>query len=176
MKYTETICSIRIQVAFLILLGVSIISSFQTIAAQEPPPKPIVVTVTAQTLSFGAFTYATTTGTVTINPDGSRSSSGTVIPLNLAGYPYTAALFQLVGTPGTVITLLQCPDVNLTRGGGGSMTLQIGASNPATPFVITTTPPSSTPLYLGGTLLVGTQAVNPPGSYSGTYLITFVQE
>ena len=158
----------------LIILVAILVFAGKEILAQEPPPKPIQVTVTGQTLNFGAFTYALTTGSVIINADGSRSSSGTLILVS--GYSYSTAHFQLVGNPGTVVTLLQSPDVSLIGSSGGTLTLQMGASNPATPFVITTTPPAYTSLYLGGILLVGNQAANPAGNYTGTYLITFVQE
>jgi len=68
------------------------------------------------------------------------------------------------------------PDVTLTGSGGGSMMLHIGASNPASPFVITTGPPASTLMNVGGTLTVGSPASNPPGSYSGNFDVTFMQE
>jgi hypothetical protein len=59
--------------------------------------------------------------------------------------------------------------------GPGSMTLQINTIYP-TPFIINTTPPLSTLMYIGGVLTVGNPGSNPPGLYSGTFNITFVQE
>jgi hypothetical protein len=171
MRFTETIFLIRARIPFIILCGILIISS--STYGQEPPPRPITVTVT-KGLSFGAFSYASTTGTVTINADGSRSATGLLL-FNL-GYTYSTALYQIVGNPGTVINLLSSSPVNLIGSNGGLMVLTIGASNPSIPFVITTVPPASTPFYLGGTLSVGNQAANPPGNYSGTFDITFIQE
>lgn len=144
------------------------------ITAQEPPPRPVVVTVT-QNLGFGAFATGVTGGTVTINSIGSRSSTGDVILLNL-GYSFSTTIYRLVANAGTVISLLNGPNVSLPGSNGGSMTLQIGASNPVSPFVITTVPPAYTLLYIGGTLTVGNSAANPPGSYSGTFNVTFIQE
>lgn len=143
--------------------------------AQEPPPRPISVNVTAQGLSFGAFTQGAIGGTVTVHPDGTRSSTGDVVLLSL-GYTYSPALIEITGNPGTIVSILSGPGVNLPGSNGGSMLLQIGSTDPPSPFVITTVPPASTPLYIGGTLTVGNPASNPPGNYSGTFSITFVQE
>ncbi len=144
------------------------------LSAQEPPPKPVVVTVT-QNLGFGAFTHGSSGGTVIINTGGFRSSSGDVILLNL-GYFFSAAIYKLVAVPGTVISILNGPDVHLNGSGGGYLVLHIGDSAPASPFVITTIPPDFTSLSVGGTLTVGNTAANPPGNYSGTFDITFIQE
>jgi hypothetical protein len=56
------------------------------------------------------------------------------------------------------------------------MILHIGASDPASPFVLLTSPPSFTLMNVGATLSVGNPASNPPGNYSGTFDITFIQE
>jgi hypothetical protein len=151
------------------------LSPFISVVAQPPPPKPVTVTATTPTLSFGAFSQGATGGTVTIAATGGRSASGDVILLNL-GYSFAAGHFEIVGEPGTVINMLNAPDVSITCTCGGSMNLHIGNSDPLTPFVITTTPPTPTIMTVGGVLTVGSPLANPPGSYSGTYSITFIQE
>jgi hypothetical protein len=175
MKFTDTIYISRTRLNIILLL-VLLISSLQMARCQEPPPRPITVTVTAQGLSFGAFSQGATGGTVTISSAGGRSATGDVILLNLTGYTFSTALYRLVGNPGTVVSILNGPNVSLPGIPGGSMTLQIGASNPASPFVINTIPPAYTELNIGGTLMVSSPAMNPPGSYSGTFDITFIQE
>jgi hypothetical protein len=142
---------------------------------QEPPPRPLSVTVTAQNLSFGAFSQGAVGGTVTIASDGSRSATGDIILLTL-GYSFSTALYELVANPGTVVSLLNGPDVVLPGSNGGSITLHIGASDPVSPFVITTVPPAYTPLNVGGTLTIGNPLSNPPGDFSGMFDITFIQE
>ena len=159
------------SIIFLVILLIPLI---QELKAQEPPPRPVVVTV-AQNLGFGAFTQGIAGGTVTINSGGSRLSTGDVILLNL-GYAFSTAQYTVVANPGTVISLLNGPDVSLPGSNGGSMTLHIGDSNPVSPFVISTIPPDYTLLYVGGRLTVGNPLTNPPGSYSGTFNITFLQE
>lgn len=143
--------------------------------AQEPPPRPVVVNVTAQTLSFGAFSHGAVGGTVTISSGGIRSSTGDVILLGL-GYPYSTTLYEVIANPGTIITILNGPNVSLPGSNGGSITLTIGASDPSSPFVTSTPPPLATDLNIGGTISIGNTAANPPGDYSGTYDITFVQQ
>lgn len=145
------------------------------INGQEPPPRPIAVTVTAQGLGFGTFTQGAAGGTVTVTAAGARSSSGDVILLSLAPL-HSSAMFEIVGNPGTLVSILNGPDVFLPGSNGGSLQLSIGASEPVSPFVITTTPPVATLLYIGGTLTVGNPASNPPGNFSGTFDITFIQE
>jgi hypothetical protein len=142
--------------------------------AQEPPPRPVDVTV-VQNLGFGAFAQGAAGGTVTVNSGGLRSSSGDIILLNL-GFLFNAASYRLVGNAGTVISILNGPDVTLPGSNGGSMTLHIGASDPASPFVLTTVPPAFTIMNVGGILTVGNPGSNPPGNYSGTFDVTLIQE
>lgn len=158
---------------FLLLILLSAASP--CLFAQELPPIPLTITPTAQTMSFGAFTLTGAGGTITINPDGSRSFSGNVILLNL-GYSYTPALFELVANPGTLVTLLLGAPSILNGSGGGTMSLQLTTTLPLTPYVISTTPPTSTLMYVGGVLNVQNIGLNPAGTYTGTYNVTFVQE
>lgn len=161
---------------FLISMVVLFFTFSPRLYSQELPPRPITVTVNmSQNLAFGAFYHFNTGGSVIINSDGSRSSTGDVVLLNL-GYVYSTGLYDIVGNPGTLVSILNGPDAILTGSSGGSMTLQIGNTDPSNPFIITTLPPASTQLRIGGTLLVGNPLANPPGNYSGTFDVTFVQE
>jgi hypothetical protein len=158
-----------------ILLTAGLLFAFSSGIAQEPPPRPLTVTVTGQNLSFGAFSQGAAGGTVTIDAGGIRTSTGDVILLSL-GYSFSAALYELVANPGTLVSILNGPDVLLPGSNGGSMLLHIGNSSPVSPFVITTEPPVATLLYIGGVLTVGAPASNPPGSYNGSFNVTFIQE
>lgn len=160
----------------LMVMAVLFLFCSPRLRAQELPPRPITVTVNmSQNLAFGAFYHFNTGGSVIINSDGSRSSTGDVVLLNL-GFSYSTGLYDIVGNPGTLVSILNGPDAILTGSSGGSMTLQIGNTDPSNPFVITTLPPASTQLRIGGTLIVGNPLLNPPGNYSGTFDVTFVQE
>ena len=164
----------HLQLSLLILPVFLLLALPQDLLAQEPPPRPVEVTVT-QNLGFGAFTQGATGGTITINSTGARSATGDVIMLNL-GFLFSTASYRLVANPGTVISILNGPDVLLPGSNGGSMSLHIGASDPVSPFVILTIPPAYTLMNLGGTLSVGNPGSNPPGNYSGLFDITFIQE
>ncbi len=158
-----------------LLISILLIRATANIYSQEPPPRPITVTVTAQTLSFGAFSHGAVGGTVTISSGGLRSATGDIILLSL-GYPFSTTLYEVVANPGTVVSVLNGPDVVLPGSNGGSLSLHIGSSNPVSPFVTTAVPPVPTLLNIGGTITVGNSVANPPGDYSGTYDITFIQE
>jgi len=133
-----------------------------------------IQSVTAvQNLSFGAFTTGTTGGTVTVNNLGERTSSGSVILLNL-GQAYYQALFDVTAPEGTIISILNGPDAILRGSNGGSVNLHIGASEPTAPFV--SGAGGTTRIGVGGTLTVHDAATSPPGSYTGTFYITFNNE
>jgi hypothetical protein len=174
MSKSNNTSSIGIIHAFLASMLFFFLFSFKTYG-QEPPPRPITITVSPQGLAFGAFTHGAAGGSVIIDPDGSRTSTGDVILLNL-GYSFSAAFYEIDANPGTVISVLYGAGTTLTGSGGGTMTLAIGSSIPTSPFVTTAVPPAKTSFYLGGTLTVGNPASNPPGNYSGTFQITFNQE
>jgi hypothetical protein len=174
MKYLNNLFRMNISCRK-IFSGIIFLAVHLSLAAQVLPPRPITVTVTGQALSFGAFSHGVAGGTVTITSAGSRIATGDIILLNL-GFSFSTALYQIVGNPGTMVSLLNGPDATLTGSGGGSMSLHIGGSSPASPFIITTVPPVYTSLNVGGVLTVGSPASNPPGNYSGTFNITFIQE
>ena len=157
-------------------LSIALLSCSLAVTAQPPPPRPIAVYANpAQGMIFGAFFQGVSGGTVILNPDGSRASTGSVILANL-GYPYSPALFDIDANTGTVVTIMNGPDITLTGSNGGSITMHIGASSKGTSFTTTIVSPSQTPVWIGGTLTVGTPLANPSGSYSGTFSVTFIQQ
>ncbi|MDB5930067.1 MAG: hypothetical protein JWR60_1774 [Polaromonas sp.] len=112
-------------------------------------------------LSFGAF-VAGAGGSVVVDSSGSRSKTGSVIPV-LQGGSATAALFTVTGTV-TSITLPSdqggSGDVTLTRDGGVE-TMVVNAFTKSL---------SGQLLQVGAKLTVG--AAQPPGSYTGTFNVT----
>src|SRR5213594_588044 len=82
-----------------------------TARSQELPPRPISIYVNpAQGLVFGAFFQGVSGGAVTIYPDGSRSVTGDITQANL-GIPFSPAIFEVDANPGTVVSILNGPDV-----------------------------------------------------------------
>lgn len=130
---------------------------------------------TIQNLHFGAFTQGAIGGTITISPAGIRTSSGDVVLLNM-GISYFESIFEVEGIVGATVSILNGPNATLTGSNGGTMSMSIGSSSPSSPFINTVQPPGRTQVRFGGTLNVGAPASNPPGTYSGTFYITFNQE
>jgi hypothetical protein len=144
--------------------------------AQPNPPRPVMLTANNSfPLAFGAFSPGAGGGTVIISPGGTRTSTGDVILLNL-GYAYSSAMFYIRANRGSVISLMISSPVTLIRGGGGSLTLNLGGTQPASPFVTTLPWPQQTTLLVGGTLTIGPIGSNPAGQYNGTFSVTCVQE
>lgn len=141
--------------------------------AQEKPPKPIIVTVsTLQHLSFGTFIQSGSNGTITVTHQGMRTATGSVILPNMSS-TVTAALFEVEALPGTLITIINGPDSQLSGSKGGLLILKLEQSNTGSPFITTS---DRTDVFIGGTLTVGSLLANPAGAYSGTFTVTFIQQ
>jgi hypothetical protein len=158
--------------AGILLTGMIFFISAPSVLAQEPPPRPVTATA-VQSLGFGVFYQGAAGGSVTINYDGTRVAGGTVVLLGTG--TYSAAIFDVTANPGTVISFLK-PVTNLTDGSGHFLSLQIDSTNPSTPFVTTNPYTVPTQVYVGGILTIGTPLANPPGNYTGTFEIIFIQE
>jgi len=145
-----------------------------SVNGQEQPPRPIEVRV-FQNLSFGAIIQGNVGGQVIIDPQGSRSVSGDIIPVAL-GYSYYPAIYEVEANSGSLITIENGPDITLNGSNGGQLTLHVGNSIPSSPFVNTKSPPFRTQIRIGGTLYVGSSLSNPSGDYIGYFSVTFVQQ
>lgn len=130
---------------------------------------------TVQNMSFGAFSTSSTGGTIIVSTNGTRSVTGNVVPLNL-GTSYFKAIFDIDAPIGSIVSILNGSDATLTGSNGGSMLMHIGGSDPPSPFITIVSQPSRTQVSISGTLTVGSPAANPPGTYNGTFYITFNQE
>ena len=160
----------------LLVTALSFISAGAYAQTDTIPPDPGAITVyIVQNISFGAFSIGAAGGTVTIATNGARSVTGDVVALNL-GTAYYQAMFDIDGPQGAIVSMLNGPDAILTGSNGGSLSMRIGNTDPNSPFIITVISPVRTTVNIGGVLTVGTTAANPPGTYNGTFYITFNQE
>ena len=144
---------------------------------QQKPPRPITVTVsTAQHLSFGTFIQAGDDGSVTVTYDGMRSKSGSVILPNMSSI-VTPALFIVDSEPGVLINIIYPNPNPQLFNGGFPLQLHLGEpyidDRPGNQFI---TKRKDTNVYIGGTLDIKSLLVNPAGSYSGTFSVTFIQQ
>jgi len=141
--------------------------------AQEQPPKPVTVNITAvvarQQLNFGSIIPTDAGGTVTIDPDpGSSPHPSGVLCLGSSSSP---ALFQVHAIPGTMIIIDFIPPLELSLN-GHPLTIKDMKSSTGSPFITTTDP---TDVYIGGTLTVGSIIANPAGTYFGSIVVKFTQ-
>lgn len=162
-----------------LLLLVCLLFSVHT-KAQEKPPRPISVDVVslkvtvAQPLNFGAIIPSNGPDKVTVDCNGNRTSTGSIIlPTIHNSASHSPALFFVDAEPGTLITIFNGPSIVLSGSNGGSMTLTLGKASTGSPFI---TRGTETLVSIGGTLDVGSISANPAGSYSGTFQVTFIQE
>ena len=128
------------------------------------------ITVTNdQGLAFGSFSQTSNTGgTVTVSNNGARSSTGAVLLVSSTCF---ASIFTIATDNLSPLTItIDQPSATLSGSNGGSMALQIGTSNPASPVVSVGSPVE---VFIGGTLTLAGTAANPPGIYTGNVLITF---
>jgi len=163
----------------LMIIGMSLAFHFafaQGNPTDSLPGDPGALTVyTVQHMSFGAFSVSGSGGTVSVSPAGIRSVTGNVVALNM-GVQYFQAIFDIDAPQGAIVSIINGSDATLTGSNGGSMLMHIGGSDPASPFLLTVAQPLRTQVSFGGTLTVGSPAANPPGTYNGTFYITFNME
>ncbi|MEJ7738950.1 MAG: DUF4402 domain-containing protein [Chitinophagaceae bacterium] len=164
------------KLLFVVLLSLVSFCSFAQTPTDPLPGDPGSITVfTIQHMSFGAFHPGANGGSIIISTSGSRSVTGAVVPLNM-GIPYFQSIFEIEAPEGTIVSILNGPDATLTGSNGGSMSLRLNNSAPASPFSTIVPAPGRTQVNIGGTLTVGPPQVTIPGSYSGIFFITFNQE
>ncbi|MFD1079659.1 DUF4402 domain-containing protein, partial [Longispora fulva] len=157
-------------IAFLLFMLV------QTAIAQEKPPIPITVEVnTSQNLNFGSFTVGVTGGTVSVDYNSTRTSTGDVFELNMGASP-SAALFDVTANPGTIIQISAPTNIPLTGSNGGVIYLDINSFSTGQLFISTATPPNVNSVYVGGTLTIPANTNNLPGQYNGNFTLTFIHQ
>jgi Domain of unknown function (DUF4402) len=131
--------------------------------------------IRVENLEFGRVIRGATAGTVTVAPNGVRTSTGGV---TLIGADFQPAKFAGMGTNNQQVDISLGANTIFVTGPGAPMRVRnfVIGSTPTTP--LTTTPlrfriNSATGVFVfpvGATLEVG--ANQTPGSYSGTWTIT----
>jgi hypothetical protein len=150
------------------------------LAQPDLPPRQITVNAT-QELHFGTFSLqsaGSSGGTVTVDWQGSRSSSGQIILLADAPL-HQAAVFEINLCQGRSVVITYSPTAILFGSNGGTITLNIGPTEQGpsgTSFHVDTDCSFITQLRVGGTLVIGTNGANPAGTYTGNFSITFNQQ
>ncbi len=143
------------------------------------PVRSVTVTAT-QAINFGAFCLTSTGssgGTVTVDWQGNRSSTGGIVLLSTE--TYLPAIFEIQLCQGRNVVITYSATTTLTGSNGGSLTLNIGPTEKGgngSSFAVSNDCNFITPLRVGGTLDVGSNLANPGGTYTGSFSITFNQQ
>ena len=157
---------------FIVLCSISFGWAQSTADATNTANATVASSITAtagQTLEFGSMTVGASGGTVTVDPSGTRTSTGA--DLQPFGIGYRAATFDVSGSANYTyaITLPGSVTITNTGGTGETMTVDSWTSTPSGNGTLDGT--GNQTVQVGATLNVGAnQAV---GTYSGTFTVTF---
>ena len=136
---------------------------------------PLAVTA-RQPLTFGTICQMGSGGTVTVNYDGSRTSTGNILLIEKAPIAQ-AAIYEIKLCPAGNVNVTFDATTILTSGNGTRVTLNIGPTEyGVNGCSFMTNSDCNTPLYLrvGGTLrLLGNEN---SGNFSGSFSITVNQQ
>jgi hypothetical protein len=117
---------------------------------------------------FGDIGASSMPGTVTVNVDGSRTSTGgATINSNTAGTPAT---FEVSGDPNALYVITLPTSVEITSSSGDSMTVENFFSAPSTNGQLDSS--GRQKFNVGATMLV--DSFQPFGAYQGT-MVTMVE-
>lgn len=158
-----------------LILLFTLLISFDAVISQNAVAASAISAHATQGLIFGTFFRGNRGGTVIINPNGTRSVTGDIVQSTI-GAPFSPAIFELNAKKGSVITILNGPNINLTGNNGGTAALKIGSSIPSSPFIVTAKNKDHTTIMIGATLTVSGPLITSSGSYSGNFYITFIQQ
>lgn len=171
---------IRLFCSVLLFVLAHLFFPSQVLAQPVMPPRTVTVNAT-QALHFGSFCLQNTGssgGTVTVDWQGNRTSTGEVTLLAMAPL-HQAAIFEVNLCQGRNIIITYSATTTLNGNNGGSLLLNIGPTEKGvsgTAFQVNTDCSFITQLRVGGTLTVGNNASNPGGNYTGSFSITFNQQ
>ncbi len=177
MRYHSVPNTITILLKIIVLL---VLTTSVTKAQPALPPRNIKVNAT-QALSFGSFCLenaGSSGGSVTVDWQGNRSSTGQVYLLPVAPFAH-AAVFEISLCQGRAVTITYPPSIVLNGSNGGTMTMNIGPTEKGVNgslFMVNNDCNFITPLRVGGTLVVRSNSANPGGTYTGSFSLTFNQE
>ncbi len=162
--------------SFLKLLFVTLIFFFclNVSYAQPELPQRTITVQSTQAIDFGTF-YVTSAGTITVNWNGSVSTTGGVVSLSSStAHP---AIFDIKLCQGRNVTITYDPTIILTGNNGGSFILNVGPTEKGvsgSEFPVNNDCNFITTLRVGGTLEV--PGSSQAGDYSGSFSIDFTQE
>lgn len=140
--------------------------------AQPALPQRTVTVEPTQVLDFGTF-YVTSAGTITVHWDGTVTTTGGVVSIHTASVK--PAIFEVKLCQGRKVTITYAPTT--ISNGAPSLVLNVGPTEKGpsgATFDVNNNCNFITTLRVGGTLVV--PGGSPPGTYTGSFPMTFTQE
>jgi hypothetical protein len=154
-----------------------LIVCINTLYAQPDLPQRSLTVTSTQAIHFGTLCVTGASGgTVTVGYDGSRISTGDVLLLSMAPSAQPA-IFEIMLCQGRNVIITYSATTTLTGSNGGSLTIDNGPTEQGisgSSFTTNSDCNFITPLRMGGTLHIPGTAI--PGTYTGSFEITFNQE
>lgn len=160
----------------LLFVAIALLFFVNFLSAQPDLPQRTLTVTATQAIHFGTLCVGSSGGTISVSWNGSKSSTGDVIPLSMSPTAQPA-IFEIKLCQGRNVIITFSPTTTLTNGTGGSLTLHIGPTEQGISGASFTTNSDCnfiTPLRVGGTLDIPGNA--PPSTYTGSFDITFNQE
>jgi len=157
---------------FLKLLFFTLFFCLNTAYSQPSLPQRTVSAIPTQPIDFGTF-YVISAGTITVNWQGSVSTTGGVVVVSSVNA--RPAIFDITLCQGRNVTLTYSPTTTITNG-APSITLTIGDTEKGpsgATFAVDTNCTFITTLRVGGTLDIPDGAVT--GVYTGSFSMNFTQ-
>jgi hypothetical protein len=158
------------------LFAAMFLNSIVALAQPGLPQRTLTVTPT-QAIHFGTLCVTGGAGgSVTVGYDGTRTSAGNITLLSISPTA-RPAIFEIKLCQGRNVIITFSATTILTGSNGGTLILDIGPTEMGIDGASFTTNADCnyiTPLRVGGTLHVPGTAL--PGTYTGSFEITFNQE
>ena len=157
---------------FLKLLFFTFFFCLNTAYSQPSLPQRTVSVTPTQPINFGIF-YVISAGTITVNWQGSVSTTGGVVVVSSVNA--RPAIFDITLCQGRNITLTYNPTTTITNG-ATSITLTLGDTEKGpsgATFAVNTNCTFITTLRVGGTLDIPDGAAT--GIYTGNFSMNFTQ-
>ncbi len=128
---------------------------------------PLVTIKEKVQMNIGRFSTESGGGSIIITPEGVRIGKGAVVMLN--GY-YSQAIFIISGSPNNSLSVIlpSAPQPLYHNNSSNRVFLENWT------YSIPGTKDGKTEIYIGATLEVGPDDLNPAGIYSGTYQVNFI--
>jgi hypothetical protein len=172
------ILKVHIKIKWLFLLS-ALLLCIPIFYAQPTLPQRTLTVLPTQPIDFGLFYSTGAAGTIKVDWQGVRTTTGGVIALS--GSTARPAIFDVKLCQGRNVIISYPPSTTINNGVGVSLTLDIGPTEKGvsgSSFAVNNNCNFITTLRVGGTLHVPGAASTAAysGVYSGIFELNFVQE